>query len=282
MSEIPAVRSCPLCTFDNRSAAAHPASREPWRIKTCAGCGFIYLENAPTYEELEADSAWEKTLPEEKTRRRAAEPLLHAVNAPLKQFRIVVLHRDKMVALVNQFFPAGPILDVGCASGRKLVRLDERYILHGIELSRGLAEEARRLFAPRGGTVFHGTALDGFRQYEEAQFTGVIMRAFLEHEIRPREALNGAHRVLRRGGYVLIKVPNYASVNRRIRGRKWCGFRFPDHVNYFTFPTLKRLLCETGFSVARCNVFDRFPTSDNLWLVARREPAPPSNASLRR
>jgi glyoxylate reductase len=54
----------------------------------------------------------------------------------------------------------------------------------------------------------------------------VVMRSYLEHEPRAREVLAGVHAVLRTGGIAVVKVPNYASWNRRIMREGWCGFRF--------------------------------------------------------
>jgi hypothetical protein len=71
---------------------------------------------------------------------------------------------------------------------------------------------------------------------------------------------------------LIVKVPNYASWNRKIRANRWCGFRFPDHVNYFTPHTLKSMLQETGFQIVKFSIFDHLPTSDNMWLVARKAP----------
>jgi hypothetical protein len=53
-------------------------------------------------------------------------------------------------------------------------------------------------------------------------------------------------------------------------GQKWCGFRYPDHVNYWTPKTLNKIIKETGFEIVRFNFGDRFPTSDNMWLIARK------------
>ena len=69
---------------------------------------------------------------------------------------------------------------------------------------------------------------------------------------------------------MIVKVPNYASFNRRIRGRRWCGYRFPEHVNYFTPDTLTAMLEQCGFAIERCNLSDRFPLNDNLWVIARK------------
>ena len=77
-------------------------------------------------------------------------------------------------------------------------------------------------------------------------------------------------RILRSGAHLIIKVPNYVCLNRVIMGKKWCGFRYPDHVNYWTPKTLIKIISDTGFQIVRFNIRDRFPTSDNMWLVARK------------
>jgi hypothetical protein len=77
-------------------------------------------------------------------------------------------------------------------------------------------------------------------------------------------------RILRPGAPLIIKVPNYGCLNRMVSGGKWCGFRYPDHVNYWTPKTLKKIIEDTGLEIVRFNIKDRFPTSDNMWLIARK------------
>jgi hypothetical protein len=74
---------------------------------------------------------------------------------------------------------------------------------------------------------------------------------------------------LRPNGVAVIKVPNYVSWNRYLRGPKWCGFRFPDHVNYFTPATLRQMAEDIGYRVI-IRWQDRLPTDDNVWAVLQR------------
>ena len=69
--------------------------------------------------------------------------------------------------------------------------------------------------------------------------------------------------------HAIIKVPNYNSINRRVRGNKWCGFRFPDHVNQFTPKTLLTMVSNANYEVVKFNFFDYLPTSDNMWMVIK-------------
>ncbi len=124
------------------------------------------------------------------------------------------------------------------------------------------------------------SAIDGLAAIDEGTVSGIIMRSFLEHEAQPADLLARALRALRPGGAAIIKVPNYASVNRRVLGQRWCGFRFPGHVNYFTPATLRDMVEAAGFRVVRFGLFDRFYLSDNMWMVAvKPDAAPQTNAA---
>jgi len=97
------------------------------------------------------------------------------------------------------------------------------------------------------------------------------MKSYLEHETAPREVLMASRRVMRPGAALIVKVPNFASWNRWLRQGRWCGFRYPDHVNYFTPESLLALLKSTGFGIERFQLRDRWPLSDNQWIVARKD-----------
>lgn len=88
--------------------------------------------------------------------------------------------------------------------------------------------------------------------------------------MNPKPVLGELHRVLKPGGVAIIKVPNYGSINRRVMGAKWCGFRFPDHLNYFTPASLTAMVRDCGYRVRRFGILDRMPTSDNMWMIAEK------------
>jgi SAM-dependent methyltransferase len=245
----------------------------PWELKICAGCGFAYLENPPSYSGLEEDFAWEKTSAAEETRRHAARPLAKRISNAFRNFRQKILKRDKLLTLLRQHLPRGKVLDVGCGGGGVIARLPDSYEPHGVEISRALARQADALARQRGGSVVQANAVAGLDSFVPDSLDGALLSGFLEHEIQPALLLRGLLRVLRPGAPVIVKVPNYASVNRHVRGAKWCGFRHPDHVNYFTPRSLTQLAVNCGFRVARCTLGDRWPLSDNLWMVLEKPAA---------
>lgn len=262
-------RRCPICDTDNAVRPAHRYSQPPWELKHCAQCGLVYLENPPVAEKLESDFAWDKTWSEEHQRRRHSEPVLYYTGRALQSIPKKLFKRDKLVAMVRRYVSPGAILDVGCASGHTLLRLPPPYIPYGLDITHE-AQIANERFAARGGRAVQGDAHSVLPQFQDNFFAGILMSSYLEHDPAPRATLELAACVLRPGGRIILKVPNYACWNRTVRGARWCGFRHPDHVNYFTPKLLTRLVESAGLRVARCGFADRLPTSDNLWLIAEK------------
>lgn len=268
MPESTPLAVCPICRTANFDQPPHPDSESPWMLKQCAKCGMLYLENPPAYEALEEEMAWERTYAQETETRRRRNPVLYKLGRMPKALVQALFKRDKLVTLARKYFAPGRVLDVGCGAGYTLDRLPPSYIPCGIEISAELSNRASQRFTPRGGFVVQADALSGLKQMEAHAFTGVVMTSFLEHETNPREVLLATAGVMQPGARLIVKVPNYASWNRTLRGRKWCGFRFPDHVNYFTPKHLVSLLESTAFRVIRFSYADRMPSSDTMWLVA--------------
>lgn len=263
-------RACPSCERDNRTGSPIRISRDHWRVKKCSNCGFVYLENAQNYEVLSEELAWEKSSKMEAESRRRDHPLRQRLSK-LTRFRLHLFPRKKMLDLLERYAPPGRVLDVGCAGGGRLIGLPDRFRPHGIEISRELARRANETLQPKGGFAIHAPALEGLKSFPDRYFSAVLMRSFLEHEINPFEVLQESFRTLGIGGVLIVKVPNFGSLNALVMGRGWCGVRLPDHVNYFTPRHLKDMVTNAGFAVHRFGWLRfRQPTADNMWLIALR------------
>jgi SAM-dependent methyltransferase len=266
-------RACPLCRRDNRTEPVCSAySPSGWDLKRCPDCDFVYLETIPDYAATAETLAWDHTFLawHEERNKAPAQQVLSRVGRSIRIGTHVVRKRRRMDEMIAEMAAPGPVLDVGCGKGTQLAKLPARYIPYGIEISAGQAAYAQETVAQRGGAIMVQPGATGLAQFPAGFFSGIMMRSYLEHESQPREALLGAAHALAAQGVLIIKVPNYGSLNRRVFGRRWCGFRFPDHMNYFTPDTLTRLCAECGLGVRQFSWLDRLPTSDNMWLVAGR------------
>ena len=249
-------RNCPIC-----DEPGHTAQRlinydhDIWKLGCCKRCRFVYLLNPPGKEELIDEFAFEKTFVARREQRKSA---LREATAMLRAF--LAKFKNVRSDPLTKFFSSGHVLDVGCGSGG---RVQSPAVPYGIEISRHLFELADEYMRARGGYCVHASGSEGIVQFGQGQFDGVLMNSYLEHEVDVIPVLRGAHRCLKPDGKLFLRVPNYASFNRRLFGRSWCGFRYPDHVNYFTPDSLGKAVAMAGFKVRILNRF-RLPIDDNI------------------
>ena len=167
---------------------------------------------------------------------RVAEVARRKTNSPVRMWldRMTRWHADiyspGIAGRLKRLFAPGRVLDVGCGSGKKV---PEPFIPVGVEISEELC------------------------------------RGALEHEAQPKALLAQCSRVLADDGAIYVRVPNYGSLNRRLLGAKWCGFRYPDHVNYFTTQSLKSMAGDCGLKLTLRNPL-RVPLDDNINAVLKR------------
>lgn len=140
----------------------------------------------------------------------------------------------------------GSLLDVGCGNGAYMAAMARRgFAVTGIDMS----PRACELVARRGLPVLQGDFLEVDLPPES--FDVVTMNHFLEHSLDPRASLRKAHAILRRGGTLVVGVPNFDSWARRRFGASWSDLDLPRHVTHFTPRGLRRLLGECGFADVR-------------------------------
>ena len=277
-------RLCPILERATVNVATK-YSRDSWKLVQCSETGFVFLPDPPDYSQLVDEMAWEKLMEEERARRRREEPFIAWTSSFTKKFRrLVFRRRNKLYSLARSVVcrnggmkDAIRVLDIACGWGYLMEDFHLRFrsvgrkvVPVGIEISRRLAAISAERFAPLGGTVIFASALDGADQIAEGSVDIAIMSSFLEHEQQPLTLLKKLCRILVSDGSIILKVPNFNCWNRIIRGNRWCGFRYPDHVNYFTPQTLNVLAEEANLTVFRQGFLDRFPLSDNMYAILKK------------
>ena len=149
--------------------------------------------------------------------------------------------------------PGTRVLDVGCGTGEALAFLETQgFNTLGIEPS----AEASTVAAGRGIHVLNLTLeeyVEHRRVTSAPAVDAVLLLCVLEHVPDPAAMLGAARAALAPGGLVGIRVPNDFNEIQRIAREKlakkpwWIAV--PDHINYFTFASLRAFLDQLGFDV---------------------------------
>ena len=153
------------------------------------------------------------------------------------------------------------ILDVGSGSGFFLKRAKERgWTVNGIEPNKIASNYSKKIGIPVINDFFQNIDIKNMKKYDAVNLFEV-----LEHVHNPSELLKKCHRLLKSGGIVAIEVPNDYNPLQKIvqkslkkdeywltiltKGRNYHWASKIDHVNYFNFFSLKRLLTKLRFKV---------------------------------
>jgi SAM-dependent methyltransferase len=266
----PLDRACPLCGTPSLLAEPTNYGSEEWPIVQCKECGLVFIGCTPAQVEFEDERAWEKSSVRETERRARDHGALFAIDR-MTRARFRLAYRRCPKTIIARLARPGPVLDLGCGDGTSLSPPPRGFLPFGIEVSKGLAATADAAFRPFGGRCIQAPAAEGLATFSPKYFSAALMLGYLEHEFHPLDILTRVRKLLADDAVVIAKMPNFASINRQVTGRKWCGFRLPDHVNYYTPRTLVALAGRAGFDVS-FGLLGRQPFSDNMWAVLRPSP----------
>jgi SAM-dependent methyltransferase len=147
----------------------------------------------------------------------------------------------------NRCFPykdkPGKFLDIGCGSGKLLFEQKRLgWEVYGVELGKKMSSYAREV---RKLNVITGEFSDA--EYERDFFDIANLHHVLEHFLEPLDELRKAHKILKPGGLLVIRVPNRNKIETAIFGKHWYAYDLPRHRFHFDRETIRQLLLKAGF-----------------------------------
>ena len=182
------------------------------------------------------------------------------------------VHRD-VLELARRHAVAGPVLEIGCATGGTLEALrGAGYEVTGVDLSAWAVERARERI---GGAVWRADVeRDGVPPEAAARgpFGAFVLAAVLEHFARPRDVLERLTALAAPAAHLIVLTTNADSLTRRIFGPDWEGHFDWTHqgVEAITVSGLRAWLPALGWRVAELRTW-------HVWTGS----ADPTHATLR-
>jgi SAM-dependent methyltransferase len=234
-AELERVAACPVC---GATRAAPLYGFDPFGVSRCGGCGSGFLTPRLTAERSAAlyrNGYFASGDGESSGYADYAGLEPHLRRTFRRRYRRVATRVRKRAAL-----------DVGCAHGYALDVLSREFDgCAGLDLSPAAIEQVR----VRGYEGHCGDLLSS--PWGPESFDLITCFDTIEHVYQPLPFALKLTELLRPGGIALLATPDLDSWLRRISGRGWVSFKIPEHVTYFTRPSMTRLLERAGLRVQR-------------------------------
>ena len=201
----------------------------------CPSCGFLYSNPRPSAETMEHHYRHSG---------RASGAVWHA-HGPGSRHELFSAFRSGFVSrVVGTPATEGDVLDVGCSQGDLLTAYDlPGWRRFGLEPSATAAAKARE----RGIRVSETTLEDN--EYITSSFDLVTCWSVLEHVWDVRKAMVELVRLVKRGGHLVLCVPNSAAPVAMIS-----EFFSYEHLSHFTRGSFLRLAQSLGLTPVQFEV----------------------------
>ena len=214
-----------------------------WNLLECAGCGLIYV--SPLIPENHISDYY----PKDYSAFVAGNDVsVHPLSRSLRSLATLPYTlKFGQPGYFPSHFGNARLLDVGCGAGRYLQQMSSLgWQCTGLDISEAAIAAAKisnpeaRFFVSTLGEVELGD-----------KFDLIVMHHVLEHLYHPQKILDICNKLLLPGGKLVVSVPNIASWEARVFGRRWAGLDIPRHVLHFKELVLERLLLDAGFSIEK-------------------------------
>lgn len=148
------------------------------------------------------------------------------------------------------------IMDVGCGNGRFLEQLHglkRNFELNGIEIS---AKAALRASERLKAKAWIHTVTDIERHFGKNSFDAVSFIHVFEHIPNPSEMFDQLQQVIRKGGIVMIVIPNIESRQFREYRHNWFHLDPPRHLHFYPRQLLVAEMEKRGFELIASKYLD--------------------------
>jgi 2-polyprenyl-3-methyl-5-hydroxy-6-metoxy-1,4-benzoquinol methylase len=241
---------CNLCQSPTRLWV----KKNNYGIYECANCGLGQVRPTVTIDlikKIYASSGHDT--PDVKREKKT-------LNDVYEQERIYpnsVLDAQRLSENAVKFWKGGELklLDIGAGYGF----FSKAFIQKGFTVSAiELAEQESRLYYEMNNIKPQQVVFEEFNGIDNS-FSHILMSQILEHVIDPIDWVERSYKLLKPNGILIIALPHFNSIFRKVMQSKEPYITPPYHLNYFTRKSLSTLLQSKGFEVVHYQTISRIP-----------------------
>jgi len=229
---------CPLCHGDNLSAFLKvkdfSVSGEIFNISQCRDCGLRFTNPRPGPEEIGKYYKFRDYVS------HTDEGAAGFINWLYRRVRHITLRQKE--GWISTLLPnKGSLLDIGCGTGDFAGHMQRTgWKVEAVEPDESAATKAR---AKHELTVFSEEHLQTTIQ----RYDAVTLWHVLEHVHALDERIRQFTQLVKRGGYLLIAVPNTEANDAAYYREFWAAWDVPRHLYHFRSKVLRNRIEQAGF-----------------------------------
>lgn len=258
--------NCPICNNDIKRWITKKTEDVAYDIDLCNSCGFAFVNPRPNLDFLmNFYSLKGHGQPQNEV------TTLTSILEQEKKFPNSTIDAKRMITTVRKFLNKSDetnrykLLDVGCGYGF----FSNDALKNGFDvIALELASTERNIASQMTGLEPIEKSFEDFQPLEKV-FDVVLMSQILEHAFDINLWMKKAHKILKPNGLIVIALPNFNSIFRRIMQANDPFICPPAHLNYFSRKSLSLLLSNHGFKVSSVQYVSRIP-KDSIQKRLRR------------
>ena len=246
------IKNCPICKesiFENYlSCIDHNVSEDVFHIVNCKNCNFKFTNPRPRENTIGKYYESMDYISHTSSKKGLFNRLYQGVRK--YQFR-------KKLKTINRLIEKEEktLLDVGCGTGEFVSFCNKNnWTAKGIE-----TDVRARKFAININKCNVNDSLDGVIENNES-FDVITLWHVLEHVYDLDGYMRKLKSLLKKGGFIILGLPNHKSYDARYFGNKWYAYDLPIHVSHFSKPDIERIVKKYNFQSLKVKplIFDAY------------------------
>lgn len=270
--------NCNLCQVDDAQLLFTGndlvmAKEGIFNVVRCRRCSLIYINPRPKAGDLEyfyTDKYYSYQKPNEKKRSNIEQKILNInlffkkrlleayFSYPSKIKRFIFIYKVFLFPIYLKLILTGKdvkyipykgdgrLLDIGCGVGNAMRFWKALgWKVWGVEVNR----QAVAVALEDGLDVRLGNIEE--IDFEDNFFDVITMMHTLEHTTNPLSTLIKVRTLLKKGGVLIVVVPNANGLDARFFKQYWFGWDIPRHLYNFSSHTIEKILKNAGFVIKK-------------------------------
>ena len=226
------ILNCQVCDSSSQKkhieGLDHNVSGDPFVVCECLGCGFRFTNPRPTEENIYKYYQSKDYISHSGTKKGLVNRVYHLV----RQYQF---YKKRRLIEKSSLLKTGRLLDIGCGTGDFLNYMNSfGWKTDGVETDDG----ARDLAEKKLGKKIK-KRLKEVR--EEDKYDVVTMWHVLEHVYDVKQCLQLIYKKLKKGGVLIVAVPNCESHDAKRYGENWAAYDLPIHLSHFRKEDIKNI-----------------------------------------